>query len=59
MNTNMNVEEFRRRDHDFLNNTIHRLMNQDEDIMKLQTVHNIKIVKLDAIKMKELIKNSP
>ena len=58
-NINMDLDEFREKDHDYLNHYIHNLFDQQEEIEKFEVRQNIKIVRLDASDMRQRIRQSP
>ena len=58
-NVRMTADDFRSKDHDFMNHTILKIQAQTEEIEKMDVRASIKIVRLDGEKMKRRIRESP
>lgn len=58
-NENMKIDDFRSKDHEFINHTIHKLISQMEEIERLDLRNSIKIARLDGERMKRRIRASP
>jgi transposase-like protein len=58
-NVSMQVDDFRTKDHETVNSTINKLINQIEEIERLDVRSSLRIVRLDGEKMKRRIRESP
>lgn len=58
-NVNMQVEDFRHKEHEFINQTMNKLISQIEEIEQLDVKGSIRVVRFDGEKMKKRIRESP
>lgn len=58
-NEAMNVDDFRNKDHDFINQTLNKMLTFQEEVERLDVNNKVKIMLLDARDMRMRLRQSP